>query len=109
MVLVTFDVVNAFNENDVVETYTNYTDNTVGRFLNELTSLICSRGEDRDVTYSLVHINTNITDAKERQMLSHYLGSSNEPGTIRLVRNAFKPENIATPKAAPTFEPREWR
>ena len=54
------------------------------------------------------------------------LGSSNKPGTIRLVRNAFKPKIIATPKAAPTFErkyedtalksdpkanltPREWR
>ena len=74
----------------------------------------------------MVHNNTNITDVKERRMLSHYLGRNNKRGTIRLVRNAFKPENIATPKAAPTFErkyddtalksdpkanltPREWR
>ena len=98
--LVTFDVVNALT-GDVIETNTDYTDITVGRFLNELTSRICSH-EDQDVTYSLVHNTTCITEISGK-MLSHYLGRQNRRGTIRLVKSEYVPINTARPKVRPAW------
>ena len=90
-ILVTFDLVHAVS-GELIRSYENAIDMKVSFFLN---GLICEfqKYEVQDVTYKLVIGEHVITSSENisRTYMSDFLGRTNKPGTVSLVKELFSP------------------